>query len=89
MAWPFLGAGEVTDEELEQRLKVLVTGRAGWRPVHQVLSEFALSGGSQIRAQGVLEKMLQEAENEGVDDAIRDALDIATGWCAPNLRVWP
>jgi len=79
----------MTDDDLKRRLKVLVAGQAGWKPLHEVLSEFALSGGSQMRAQRILEKLLQEAENQAVDDAIRDALDIVTGWGAPHLRVWP
>jgi hypothetical protein len=83
------GIRKITDGELEERLKALVTGGVGLGPVRDLLSEYALSGGTGERATGILEKMLEEAEDEAVDDAIRDALDIASGWCSPHLRVWP
>lgn len=78
----------MTAQALAQRFLALFEQDRGLLAIRELLSEFAGSGGTQDQAEAVLKQLLAEADGEALDDAIRDAMDLATGWCAPHLRVW-
>lgn len=56
---------------------------------HEMLLEFKKSGGKQETAQKLLEELaLKYSENETMQDRVYDILDIVTGWCSAEIRVW-
>lgn len=54
-----------------------------------ILLEFKKSGGTQEVAQKLLEELaFNLSDNETLQDRVYDLLDIVTGWCRPEIRVW-
>jgi hypothetical protein len=53
-----------------------------------LLREYRDRGLTAKAAADALKQMSQGTE-ENIENQIFDLLDIATGWCAPNWRVWP
>lgn len=60
---------------------------------HRILVEFKESGGTQQMAIEILDGILSEIRaaevDELVDDFLLETMDIAVGWCASSLKVWP
>ena len=55
----------------------------------EILLEFKKYGGTQEVAKKILETLaLTLSDNEALQDRVYDILDIATGWCSAEVRVW-
>ena len=55
----------------------------------EILVQFKNSGGKQEVAKKLLEEFaLKLADNETLQDRVYDILDIVTGWCSAEIRVW-
>lgn len=55
--------------------------------VHDLLVKMKNSGISQTEVCNYLESAIAHA-NETTEDRILEVLDIATGWCSPEYKVW-
>ncbi len=54
-----------------------------------ILLEFKSSGGKQETAQKLVEELASSlSDNEKLQDRAYDILDIITGWCSREIRVW-
>ncbi|OED48101.1 hypothetical protein AB832_00395 [Flavobacteriaceae bacterium (ex Bugula neritina AB1)] len=55
----------------------------------ELLLDFKNSGGKQEVAQKLLEELAEElSDNETLQDRVYNILDIVTGWCSAEIRVW-
>ncbi len=52
-----------------------------------MLIEFRNLGGHQADAEEIVKEIKQESVEE-LQDHADDVLDIITGWCASEMRVW-
>jgi hypothetical protein len=57
--------------------------------VSAILNDFKNLGGTQAEALEVLGQLRSESPDEETEDCILEMMDIAAGWCAARLRVWP
>lgn len=54
-----------------------------------MLLQFKNAGGTKETAQKLVENLAKElAYNEALQDRAYDILDIITGWCSAERRVW-
>lgn len=56
--------------------------------LHPLLREFEDRGGTGEGAMAVLERLRAEIRDDGVEDRILELMDVATGFCAVQLRIW-
>ncbi|SKA35951.1 hypothetical protein SAMN04488128_10427 [Chitinophaga eiseniae] len=57
--------------------------------VRDVLMAYKEAGGQQEIAQQILAQLKQDhQDNDSVQDCIDDILDMVTGWCTPDMKVW-
>ncbi|WP_298544994.1 hypothetical protein [uncultured Aquimarina sp.] len=55
----------------------------------EILLDFKKSGGTKEVAKKLLEELASElSDNETLQDRVYDILDIVTGWCSAEVRVW-
>lgn len=60
-----------------------------FKEIQEVLLKYKEAGGKQDKAVQILNDIKNNnPNNQTIQDGIDDMLDIATGWCAPDLRVW-
>jgi hypothetical protein len=77
-----------TNIDLLQALQTVTHQRSSMEEVVTILSNFKNSGGAQAEALDILEQLRAESPDEATEDYILEMMDIATGFCAPRLRVW-
>jgi len=54
-----------------------------------ILLDFKNSGGTQAIAKKLVEELaLEVSDNEVLQDRVYDILDIITGWCSSEIKVW-
>jgi hypothetical protein len=54
-----------------------------------ILIRFKNSGGNQHQAKNVCEKLrIVYAQNEILEDKVLNTMDIAVGWCNPEMNIW-
>lgn len=54
-----------------------------------ILLDFKNSGGTQVIAKKLVEELaLEVSDNEVLQDRVYDILDIITGWCSSEIKVW-
>lgn len=80
----------MTDKELQEQLNKLIRKDDFFiKDVHAVLVEFKTSGGQQQNAKKCVEQLATDlSNNENLQDRAFDILDIVTGWCQQELKIW-
>lgn len=80
----------MTDEELIRTLEKFIRQQNCFTAeVRDILIAYKNGGGQQKTAQKLLEKLaIDFSDNELLQDRTYDILDIVTGWCNPEIRVW-
>jgi len=75
----------VTD--LATKIEALLKGGVRLREIQEALVEFKESGGTQEQAIAILERARGEV-GEAQEDLLLEALDLVSGFCAPDWRIW-
>ena len=77
---------------IDSELRTALDARAGLPALRAILLRYKASGVTAAQVAGLLQELRPSVDHgaqEGpLEDAILDALDIVTGWCTPQLRVW-
>ena len=74
--------------EIDRDLLAALDARAGLLTLRAILLRYHASGVTAAQVAGLLQELRAFAQDGAREDAILDALDMVTGWCAPHLRVW-
>lgn len=74
--------------DLRATLEVLISSGADLPQLRDALVQFAARGGTQADAEVVLRELRAQFTDEVQEDRVLELLDMVTGWCAPELRVW-
>jgi len=80
----------MTDNELQEILKEKIEqGDCLNKSVQQILLDYKQSGGQQETAWKLMEQIaIDLSDDETLQDRAYDILDIITGWCNPEIKVW-
>jgi hypothetical protein len=80
----------MTDEELIRTLEKFVrNGNCFTTEVRNVLVAYKNAGGLKENVQKLIEQLAMSfSDNELLQDRTHDILDIVTGWCNSEMRVW-
>ncbi|UUC44751.1 hypothetical protein [Flavobacterium cerinum] len=80
----------MTDKELQEILKEKIEQDDCFnKDIQKILLDFKDSGGEQETAKKLVEQLAIDFSNdETLRDNAYDILDIVTGWCSPDMRVW-
>ncbi|WP_312436788.1 hypothetical protein [Janthinobacterium sp.] len=73
---------------IDRDLLAALDARAGLLTLHAILLRYKASGVTAEQVESLLQELRGATHDEALEDAILDALDMVTGWCAPQLRVW-
>jgi pantothenate kinase-related protein Tda10 len=74
--------------DIDRDLLAALDARAGLLTLHAILLRYKASGVTAEQVESLLQELRGATHDEALEDAILDALDMVTGWCAPQLRVW-
>ena len=78
--------------EIDRDLLAALDARAGLLTLRAILLRYKASGVTAAQVAGLLQELRATAQDgtqdEAREDVILDALDMVTGWCTPQLRVW-
>jgi len=74
--------------DIDTDLRAALDARAGLLTLHAILLRYKASGVTAEQVESLLQELRGATQDEALEDAILDALDMVTGWCAPHLRVW-
>ncbi|PHV36143.1 hypothetical protein [Janthinobacterium sp. BJB304] len=78
--------------EIDRDLLAALDARAGLLMLRAILLRYKASGVTAAQVAGLLQELRASAQDgvqdEAREDVILDALDLVTGWCTPQLRVW-
>lgn len=78
--------------EIDRDLLAALDARAGLLTLRAILLRYKASGVTAAQVAGLLQELRASAQDgaqdEAREDMILDALDLVTGWCTPQLRVW-
>ena len=74
--------------DIDRDLLAALYARAGLLTLHAILLRYKASGVTAEQVESLLQELRGATHDEALEDAILDALDMVTGWCAPQLRVW-
>ncbi len=74
--------------DIDRDLLAALDARAGLLTLHAILLRYKASGVTAEQVESLLQELRGATRDEALEDAILDALDMVTGWCAPQLRVW-
>ena len=74
--------------EIDRDLLAALNARADLLTLRAILLRYHASGVTAAQVAGLLLELRAFAQDGAREDAILDALDMVTGWCAPHLRVW-
>lgn len=73
---------------IDSELRTALDARAGLLALRAILLRYKASGVTAAQVAGLLHDMRAATQDEALEDVILDALDMVTGWCGPELRVW-
>jgi hypothetical protein len=73
---------------LKYRIEEGLSQNIDFHEFRKILLLFKEEGGNQEDALIVLEDLRQKSENQKVEDNILEIMDLVTGWCNVDLRVW-
>ncbi|MDO8071976.1 hypothetical protein O3299_10570 [Janthinobacterium sp. SUN176] len=78
--------------DIDKDLLAALDARAGLLTLRAILLRYRASGVTAAQVASLLHELrpsMQNGAQEGpLEDVILDALDMVTGWCTPQLRVW-
>lgn len=74
--------------DIDKDLLAALDARAGLLTLRAILLRYQASGVTAAQVAGLLQDLRAATQDEALEDAILDALDMVTGWCGPELRVW-
>ena len=78
--------------DIDNELLAALDARAGLLTLRAILLRYHASGVTAAQVAALLQELrpsMQDGAQEGLlEDVILDALDMVTGWCSPQLRVW-
>ncbi|WP_332861500.1 hypothetical protein [Janthinobacterium svalbardensis] len=78
--------------DIDRDLLAALDARAGLLTLRAILLRYRASGVTAAQVAALLQELRAStqdgAQDEAREDVILDALDLVTGWCAPQLRVW-
>ncbi|WP_215408495.1 hypothetical protein [Janthinobacterium sp. JC611] len=74
--------------DIDRDLLAALDARAGLCTLRAVLLRYKASGVTAAQVAALLQELRPAAQEGPLEDAILDALDMVTGWCGPELRVW-
>ena len=78
--------------DIDRELLAALDARAGLLTLRAILLRYKASGATAEQVAALLQELRASAQDgaqdEAREDVILDALDMVTGWCAPQLRVW-
>lgn len=74
--------------DIDSELFAALDARAGLLPLRAILLRYEASGVTAAQVAGLLQELRAATRDEALEDVILDALDMVTGWCTPQLRVW-
>ncbi|NHQ89874.1 hypothetical protein [Janthinobacterium lividum] len=74
--------------DIDRDLLAALDARAGLLTLHAILLRYQASGVTAAQVASLLHELRPATQEGALDDVILDALDIVTGWCGPQLRVW-
>ena len=78
--------------DIDRELLAGLDARAGLLTLRAILLRYHASGVTAAQVAALLQELrpsMQDGAQEGpLEDVIPDALDMVTGWCTPQLRVW-
>ena len=74
--------------DIDRDLLAALDARAGLLTLHAIMLRYKASGVTAEQVESLLQELRGATHDEALEDAILDALDMVTGWCAPQLRVW-
>ncbi|HRB70885.1 MAG TPA: hypothetical protein PK776_03465 [Flavobacterium sp.] len=80
----------MTENELQKIVKAKIAqGDCLNTSVQQILLDYKQSGGQQETARKLIEQVAVDlSDDETLRDRAYDILDIITGWCKPEIKVW-
>ncbi|OEZ49096.1 hypothetical protein JAB1_28330 [Janthinobacterium sp. MP5059B] len=78
--------------DIDRDLLAALDARAGLLTLRAILLRYKASGVTAAPVAALLQELrpsMKDSAQEGpLEDVILDALDMVTGWCGPQLRVW-
>ena len=74
--------------DIDNELLAALDARAGLLTLRAILLRYHASGVTAAQVAALLHELRPATQEGPLDDVILDALDMVTGWCAPQLRVW-
>jgi hypothetical protein len=80
----------MTDNEFLKNIREEIEQGQGFSKKVQIfLIFYKNSGGQQETAKRLVEDLAEKlSENVNLQNKAYDVLDIITGWCSPDMRVW-
>ena len=74
--------------DIDRELLAALDARTGLLTLRAILQRYQASGVTPAQVASLLHERRPATHEGALDDVILDALDIVTGWCGPQLRVW-
>ncbi|MDN2671323.1 hypothetical protein OX459_07960 [Janthinobacterium sp. SUN026] len=74
--------------DIDKDLLAALDARAGLLTLRAILLRYRASGVTAQQVAGLLQELRSATQEGPLEDVILDALDMVTGWCTPQLRVW-
>lgn len=76
------------DSALKLRIQALAASDAPWSFVTIQLRELKDEGFDRAAVEAVLNELRAETDEDKQEDRILEILDLVTGFCRPDLRLW-
>lgn len=74
--------------DIDNDLLAALDARAGLLTLRAILLRYRASGVTAAQVAALLQDLRPATQDGPLEDVILDALDMVTGWCTPQLRVW-
>lgn len=74
--------------DIDRDLLAALDARAGLLALRAILLRYHAGGVTAAQVAAFLQERRTVTQDEALENTILDALDMVTGWCAPQLRVW-
>lgn len=74
--------------DIDNELLAALDARAGLLTLRAILLRYHASGVTAAQVAALLHELRPATQEGPLEDVILDALDMVTGWCSPQLRVW-
>jgi len=74
--------------DIDRDLLAALDARADLLALRAMLLRDHASGVTSAQVAALLQELRAATQDEALEDTILDALDMVTGWCAPQLQVW-